>query len=51
MIIIKTTTIMTASINELEIYNSVIIKPHSQYTHSAWKNKTFRYEGTVRNIK
>lgn len=38
-------------INSLSLYNSVIIKHHPIYTHSGWKDKTFRYEGTVKNVK
>jgi len=38
-------------IDTLSVYNSVIIKRHPIYTYSEWKDKTFRYEGTVKNVK
>jgi len=37
--------------HQLTVYDPVIIKPNQEHIHSAWVNKIFKYEGTVKNIK
>ena len=41
----------TTTVCELSLHNFVIVKPHPEYKISSWKNKNFKYEGNVKDIK
>ena len=43
--------IMATILDKLSVQSSVVVRPNLENCHTSWINKSFRYEGTVKNIR